>query len=214
MRMGIVMFMISSAVYAQTNWVQVTGDRVSLRAKPSLQSDVLGRVMSGEELIRLGYTNGWVAVEAPDDLKSWVAGEYLSNNVVVPKRLNVRAGPNKNYAVIAFVERGAHLTPIDQFNTWVQIAPPAGTQVWISEDYIQPVITETVYLDEDTPMDAVLPELDLTLDPSLPQGVKDLIEGVLEARIRMYRLRAAGGCAVWYADRMLSTSRWRDLSSV
>ena len=32
MRMGIVMFMIARLAYAQTNWVQVTGDGVSLRA--------------------------------------------------------------------------------------------------------------------------------------------------------------------------------------
>ena len=96
----------------------------------------------------------------------------------------MRAGPNGNYAVIAFVSAGASHTHRSIYYV-VQIAP-AGTPVWISEDYIQPVITETVYLDE-VMMDAV-PELDLTLDPSLPQGVKDLIEGV--------RARASGSVSV------------------
>ena len=189
-RLGLVMVCLSSSVLAQTNWVKVTGDRVSLRSRPSLESDVLGRAMRGEEFIRRGYTNGWVAVEAPVDLKTWVAGEYLSNNVVLPKRLNVRAGPNKNYAVIAFVEQGDVVTPVNTFNTWVQIAPPAGTSVWMSEQYIEPVITEPVYLDDEEGIKEELPVLDLTLDPSLPQGVKDLIEGTLErAHPGLYQLR-------------------------
>jgi hypothetical protein len=49
-----------------------------------------------------------------------------------------------------------------------------------------------VYLDNQKDLTEELPMLDLTLDPSLPQGVKDLIEGELErAYSGLYQLRVA-----------------------
>ena len=46
--------------------VRVTGDRVSLRAAPSLEAGVLDRAMRGDVFKELGRTNEWVAVEAPE----------------------------------------------------------------------------------------------------------------------------------------------------
>ena len=69
--------------------VRVTGDRVSLRSAPSLEASLLDRAMRGDLLQEVSRSNGWVAVEAPAYLDAWVAAEFLTNGVVVPKRLNV-----------------------------------------------------------------------------------------------------------------------------
>ena len=132
--MKILMLLLASAslAVAQTNdvaKVRVTGDRVSLRAKPSLDGELLDRAMRGEEMVYFEQTNGWVAVQAPDSLNFWVAGEFIEEGVVLPKKLNVRSGPSRNYNVVAVVERDAALSVRGEFNEWLKIAPPIGSRV-------------------------------------------------------------------------------------
>ena len=95
--------------FAETNEIQkvrVTGDRVSLRAKPDINSELLDRAMLDDELVFLGETNGWVAVQAPDTIDLWVSGQYVKNGTVQPSKLNVRSGPSQNYSVVCVVSKG------------------------------------------------------------------------------------------------------------
>lgn len=156
-------------VSAQTNTmnkVRVTGDRVSLRARPDLNGELLDRAMRGDEMICFEKTNGWLAVQAPDSLNFWVAQEYIVDGKVTPKKLNVRSGPSLNYNAIAVVGRGdvvevrGEFPPADEVSDaaanvskWYKIAPPSGARVWISEDYV-----EVVEPPKPEPMVAVEPE--------------------------------------------------------
>ncbi|MEI6891136.1 MAG: SH3 domain-containing protein [Pontiella sp.] len=130
----------TSLAGAQTNEVitiKVTGDRVSLRAAPSLDGELLDRAMRGEEMVYFEQTNGWVAVQAPESLNFWVAAEFVREGLVQPQKLNVRSGPSRNYTVVAVVERDDVLAVRGEFNEWVKIAPPLGSRVWISADYVE-----------------------------------------------------------------------------
>ncbi len=181
--------------------VCVTGDRVSLRAKP-VDGYVLDSAMRGEELVYFEKTNGWVAVQAPASLDFWVAGEYVQNGIIEPAKLNVRAGPSLNYAVVGVLNKGDAVAVRGEFNNWLKIAPPADSRVWISEKYveaIQPptpepqdeatIEPEVVEEDEATPEPASetemtadqeqLPPLMLVLDKDRKQGVYVEIPGVL-----------------------------------
>ncbi len=201
---------VEAQVHTQTNEVlkvKVTGDRVSLRAKPDINSELLDRAMRGEELVLLGKTNDWVAVQAPDSLNFWVSGEYIQNGIVVPEKLNIRSGPSQNYSVVFVANKGDSVALRGEFNEWIKIAPPAGSRVWISEKY-----TETIELPKPEPM-AVAPEpkpepvvetpepkipelteeerkpLLLVLDKNKEQGVYDEIPGVLRrANPGLYKL--------------------------
>lgn len=203
------------SAYAQTNEVvkvkvKVTGDRVSLRAKPDLNSELLDRAMRGEELVRLGATNEWVAVQAPDSLDFWVSGEFIQNGIVVPAKLNIRSGPSQNYSVVYVANQGESVAVRGEFNEWIKIAPPAGSQVWISEKYVEtiappkpeaetapePVVVAPEPEPEPEPV-AVVPELTeeerkplmLVLDKDREQGVYDEIPGVLRrANPGLYKL--------------------------
>ena len=149
MRVLMLLFAISMAVYgenelaasvvpaADVQTVRVTGDRVSLRSTPSLDGYPLESMMRGDELVYAGQTNGWIEVAVPDSIDFWVAAEYVTNGVVVPKKLNVRCGPNQNYGKVALVQGGDQLDVRGESNGWLQIAPPAGSTVWISEDYVE-----------------------------------------------------------------------------
>lgn len=193
MRYGILLLAMMMSAVAAANEVRVTGDRVSLRAAPSIDGALLDRAMRGDLLQEMDRTNGWVAVEAPAYLDAWVAAEFLTNGVVVPKRLNVRSGPNRNYVVLAVVEAGDVLVERDRFHEWVQVVPPEGSLVWISESFI-----ERVLIDEELePVSSVvegeeiLPVLSLTLDDTVEQGVAGRFVGrLLRANPGLYQLVA------------------------
>jgi len=197
--------------------VRVMGDRVSLRAKPDINAELLDRAMQGEELVFLGKTNGWVAVQAPASLDFWVAGQYVQNGTVQPEKLNVRSGPSQNYSVVCVVNKGDSLALRGEFNDWLEIAPPAGSRVWISEDYaelIEPPPPEPVSEPQPAPVVVVEPEpeepvsvvaetkpteeelkpLVLVLDKTREQGTYDEIPGVLRrANPGLYQLVLIAG---------------------
>lgn len=203
------------SAFAQTGEVQkirVAGDRVSLRAKPDINSELLERAMKGEEFDFLGATNGWVAVQAPVTVDLWVAGEYVQNGKVLPAKLNIRSGPSQNYSVIAVVSQGDMLALRGEFNEWLKIAPPAGSRVWISEAFaerVEPPPPEPV--PEPEPVVVVEPEAEpvptplerpeeelqplvLVLDKSREQGTYDEIPGVLRrANPGLYKLVLIAG---------------------
>ena len=189
--------------------VRVSGDRVSLRARPSVDSELLDRAMRGEEFVLKGRTNDWVAIQAPDTIDCWVSGEYLVDGVVRPKKLNVRSGPSLNYSVIAVLHKGDKLSPRGEFNGWIKVAPPEGSQVWISEKYVDivepvkpkpkvekaPVVEEKV-VKKAPPIPPAPPlteaekkPLLLVLDKEKPQGEYTEIPGVLRrANPGLYKL--------------------------
>lgn len=197
---------IAAAQLDEVSKIKVTGDRVSLRAKPTLDGELLDRAMRGEEMVFFEQTNGWMAVQAPDSLNFWVAGEFIKEGIVQPTKLNVRSGPSRNYNVVAVVERDDFLSIRGEFNEWLKIAPPIGSRVWISADYVElieppkptpvvvmpdpePVPEPEVAIDAE-PADAADPKpLMLVLDESKPQGNMDRIPGVLRrANPGLYKL--------------------------
>ena len=219
MRILILLFAAVAIVHAQTNEVlkiRVTGDRVSLRAKPDINGDLLERAMRGEEMVCIEKTNGWVAVQAPDSLDFWVAGEFVVNGVIQPEKLNVRSGPSLNYSVVAVLSKGDTVSLRGEFNDWLKIAPPPGSRVWISADFVEfieppkpepmiEIIPEPELVIEPAPEPQVvsstepepvvesasesLPPLILVMDKSKPQGKYDEIPGVLRrANPGLYKL--------------------------
>jgi hypothetical protein len=219
MRILMLLFVAVAAVHAQTNdflKIRVTGDRVSLRAKPDLNGDLLDRAMRGEEMAYFEKTNGWVAVQAPDSLDFWVAAVYVQNGVIQPEKLNVRSGPSRNYSVVAVLSKGDAVSLRGEFNDWLKIAPPQGSRVWISEDFVEFIeppkpeplieaIPEPELVVEPAPEPDVesrsepepvvespyekLPPLILVMDKSKPQGEYDQIPGVLRrANPGLYKL--------------------------
>lgn len=141
MKLILLLLVMGTTAWAQTNeiiTVRVTGDRVSLRSAP-VDGKVLDQASRGEELVLLSQTNGWASVQAPEYLNFWVASEYLVEGIVQPKRLNVRSGPSLYYNKVAVVDRDDVLTVRDEFNKWFKIAPPEGSFVWISTNYIEMV---------------------------------------------------------------------------
>lgn len=171
MRFIMVLIAALAAANAQTNQVvdpdtnaavkiRITGDRVNLRASPDINGELLDSAMQGDEFVCLEKTNGWVAAQAPDSLDCWVSGTYVQNGIVKPEKLNVRSGPNLNYAVVAIVNKGDELNLRGEFNGWLKIAPPNGSKVWISTDYV-----EFIEPPKPEPITELLPEPENVVEP-------------------------------------------------
>jgi SH3-like domain-containing protein len=205
-RLIIGMIAVCCVATADTNEVakvKVLGNNVSLRAKPDINSELIDRAMKGEEMVFLDKTNGWVAVQAPQTMNLWVSAQYIQNGVVQPEKLNVRKGPNLNHVVLAVVKQGDVLALRGEFNGWLKIAPPEGSQVWISEQFTEiieppkpepepqpepesepePVVEKVPEPKEE------LPPLMLVLDKNKKQGIYDEIPGILRrANPGLYKL--------------------------
>ncbi len=128
-----------AASAGDSNKVTVNGERVNIRSRSSLSGELMGQVMRGDELILAGQTNdGFIAIHAPEWVESWVSAEFLNEGVVLPPKLNVRAGPNMNYGVVAVVSRGDKLDVLQEINGWIKIKAPTNAIAWISEEFIGP----------------------------------------------------------------------------
>ena len=140
-------FFLMFSVVANANdstKVKVTGERVNIRSRASLSGELMGQVMLNDELILAGQTNdGFVAVYAPEWVESWVSEEFLNEGIVLPPKLNVRAGPNMNYGVVAVVNRGDKLSVLQEINGWVKVKAPTNAIAWISGDFIESTKKET-----------------------------------------------------------------------
>ena len=132
--------LLSFKSYSTSNDVVITGNRVSIRLSPSIKGELLDRAMLGDHFSSVTESNGWQGISAPDFISAWVHSDYVSNNIVLPKKLNVRIGPNKNYGVLAILSEGQEVNPIEVFNEWIKINPPSNSVVWISKDFVSNVI--------------------------------------------------------------------------
>ena len=58
----------------------------------------------------------WAKIASPTNTHIWVSAKFIdpTNKTVLPKKLNLRAGPGENYSVLGVIERG---TPVDEIIT-------------------------------------------------------------------------------------------------
>ncbi len=120
--------------------VRVTGDRVNLRARAGggNRAEVVGQVNAGDELVaKSGLDSDWVEVEAPATASVWVYGELVKEGVVAATKVRIRGGPDIAWQPVGRVERGDKLTIRGRKGDWIEIAPPPGTSLWISRDYVE-----------------------------------------------------------------------------
>lgn len=122
---------------AETEMARVVGNRVNLRAEPELRSEVVGQVMRNDRLHVVSVTDEWVEVRPPEEVKFWVHGDFIDGDEISAPRLNVRAGPGINHAIMARLERGDRVVRRETFAEWVAIATPDEATVWIAREFVE-----------------------------------------------------------------------------
>ena len=125
----------------------VTGDRVNLRGRPTLSSEVVAQVLEGETVVvldslelrpsRRGEVVQWHKIRLPEDTPVWVHAGFIdrTTKTVTASRLNVRAGPGDRYSILGHLAKDESVREIRIVDDWMEIAPPSGTYAYMAASY-------------------------------------------------------------------------------
>jgi uncharacterized protein YraI len=67
-----------------------------------------------------------------------------TNKTVLPKKLNLRAGPSENYSVLGVIERGTAVSEIITKDDWTQIEPPTNAYAFVAAMYLKQAASGTM----------------------------------------------------------------------
>lgn len=119
--------------------LEVVGERVNFRAKPSQEAEVVGQLHRGDLVQAKSLGQQWVEIAPPDGMHVWAHRDFVSDGVVTASSLNLRAGPGINYTVVGEVPQGTHLASVESFGDWLKIPAPASCTVWVSREFLHEV---------------------------------------------------------------------------
>ncbi len=116
----------------------VKSDRVNLRARPAMDSEVVAQANTGERLPVAGILEEWIEVTPPDAVDVWAHRDFIKDGTSTVKSLNLRAGPGINYSIVGTLNRGEAVQVRGQFGEWLSVAPDRAT-VWVSKEFVDVV---------------------------------------------------------------------------
>jgi len=115
----------------------IAGDRVNLRARPTLQAEVVGQVNDGDRIVVRSFSNEWVEVAPPAGIEFCVHRDFVKDGRVQVSKLQVRAGPGINYSKVGMMVKGDAVKVIGEFGEWLKIAPPPGCSLWVTRSMVK-----------------------------------------------------------------------------
>ncbi len=126
----------------------VLNERVNIRTRPSIASEVIQQLNTGENVTILDRINlndpqpnepkEWFRIKIPSSTELWISSEYIDgSNKVNASRLNVRAGPGQNFSVVGRIERDTVVQPIRASAGWTAIQPLDATVAYVASEYIR-----------------------------------------------------------------------------
>ena len=128
---------------------EVTVSNLIVRGQAGLQGEVITHLSKGETVTVLSAITldkhkadepaRWAKIAYPGNTHVWVSAKYIdaTNNTVLAKKLNLRAGPGENYSVIGLIERGMSVNPISTKNGWMNIEAPSNTYAFVAAMYLK-----------------------------------------------------------------------------
>lgn len=130
----------------------VTTANANLRAKPNTSSEILISLKKGHELRGIGSVidtkapadepREWMEVAAPAGTKVWVFAALVdpATKTVRSTKVNLRAGPGRNYAEVGYLLQGAVVQELLSNGGWIQIPAPEGTVIgYVAQNLVKPV---------------------------------------------------------------------------
>ena len=115
----------------------IAGDRVNLRARPTLQAEVVGQVNDGDRIVVRSFSNDWAEVAPPAGIEFCVHRDFVKDGRVQVSKLQVRAGPGINYSKVGMMVKGDAVRVIGEFGEWLKIAPPPGCSLWVTRSMVK-----------------------------------------------------------------------------
>ena len=156
----------------------VKGNRVNVRGKATMNSEVITQLAAGETVVVLeeikvknpkkNEPGVWARIQLPASTPVYVFAPYIDpeEKVVKVNRLNMRAGPGEKYSVLGRIERGTTVKELRTTDNWMEIEAPASASAFISMEFLElmPVPTPAP-TPEPRPTSPTPPELATTAQP-------------------------------------------------
>ena len=124
----------------------VKQDQVNVRGLASFRGEVITKLRKGEKITVLeeitvakakaGEPAKWYRIQLPTNTPVWVNASFITNQTVLPKKLNIRAGPGENFSVVAVLEKGASVKEIRKVENWLEIEAPASAFAFVAADLL------------------------------------------------------------------------------
>ena len=128
---------------------EVDVKNLNVRGQAGLKGEVVAHLNNGDTVTVLGQINldkhqagepaQWAKIALPTSTHIWVNTEFIdsTNKTVLPKKLNLRAGPGENYSVLGVIERGTPVNEITTKGEWMQIEPPTNAYAFVAAMYLK-----------------------------------------------------------------------------
>jgi len=127
---------------------EVAVSNLNVRGQAGLKGEFIAHITKGDAVTVLDQINlgkhaadeptQWAKIALPANVKVWVRASFIdeSNKVVLPKKLNLRAGPSEDYSVLGVIERGTPVSEIITKDDWTQIDPPTNAYAFVAAMYL------------------------------------------------------------------------------
>ena len=128
---------------------EVAVDNLNVRGQAGLKGEFITHISKGSTVNVLAQINldkpkagepaSWAKISLPTNALVWVRSEFVdaTNKTVLPKKLNLRAGPGENYSVLGVLERGAVVNEVITKGDWTQIDPPTSAYAFVAATYLK-----------------------------------------------------------------------------
>jgi uncharacterized protein YgiM (DUF1202 family) len=127
---------------------EVAVTNLNVRGQAGLKGEFIAHISKGDSVTVLDQINlgkhkadepaQWAKIALPANVKVWVRASFIdaTNKVVLPKKLNLRAGPGENYSVLGVIERGTPVSEIITKDDWMQIDAPTNAYAFVAAMYL------------------------------------------------------------------------------
>ncbi|NLB66262.1 MAG: hypothetical protein GX803_07335 [Lentisphaerae bacterium] len=123
--------------------MQVTAASALVYSQPSISAQQLGRAAHGEILFVTRTENEWTAIQPPDHIDLWLNKDFIENNRVIARSIQVLSGPGIQHDTVGQLQRGAPVMPRGEQGDWARIAPPSTVTLWVRTADLAPVKART-----------------------------------------------------------------------
>jgi len=154
---------------------EVAVSNLNVRGQAGLKGEVVEHLDKGEAVTVVSQINldkhaagepaQWAKIALPASTKIWVNTKFIdaAAKTVVPKKLNLRAGPGENYSVLGVLEHGMAVNEITRKGDWAQIEAPTNAYAFVAAMYLKQASSGTTVAStvapstETTPVPAPVP---------------------------------------------------------
>lgn len=139
--LGLALVMILVDVASASNMKSISKDRVNVRSKPSLNSEILFQAHMGYPIQVEKQENNWVNFTDWKNQSGWIYKPLVSNTktaVILVDNANIRKGPNLSKPIVMKASQGDIYKIFGERNNWVNIGYYIENEKigWIRDDLV------------------------------------------------------------------------------